>query len=62
MWIDHVFPVNVFIWDVMDGARLFHRRDPANGALMAFRSAALNYRVGLMAPAHSCKASTAILL
>lgn len=47
--------------DVMDGARLFPRRVPANGALMAFQSAAPNYGVELMAPAHSWEASTTVL-
>lgn len=62
MQIDHVFPVNVFIGTVMDGARLFPRRDPANGALMVFQSEALNYSVELTAPAHSWEGSTALLL
>ncbi len=48
--------------DVMDGARLFPRRVPANGALMAFQSEALNYGVELMAPAHNWEASTSVLL
>lgn len=46
----------------MDGACLFPRRDPANGALMPFQSAALSYTVELVAPAHSWEASTAVLL
>lgn len=48
--------------DMMDGACLFRRRDPADGALMAFQSEALNYGVELMAPARSWEASTTILL
>jgi len=46
----------------MDGARLFPRRDPANGALMAFQSEAPNYSVELTAPARSWEASTTVLL
>lgn len=46
--------------DVMDGARLLRRRHPANGALMAFQSAAQNRGVELTAPARSWEASAAI--
>ena len=46
--------------DVMDGARLFRRRYPADGALMAFQSEALNYGVELTAPARSWEASTTV--
>lgn len=48
--------------DMMDGVCLFRRRDPADSALMAFQSEALNYGVELMAPACSWEASTTILL
>lgn len=55
-----MFPVNRLHWDMMDGARLFPRHDPANCTLMVFQSEALNYSVELTAPAHSLEATTAV--